>query len=247
VGRLKRIYLNILAYEKEHKAKNGLYDYLMVNLAYNTNRIEGSTLTLSDIESLYAHDHVPTGGHKMDDLIESRNHFELFDFMLETIEEPFNARLIKEYHQLLKKGTTDDQWYGVGQYKSIPNTIGEKQVAQPHEVNELMQKLINDFNKNLAITLSDILTFHYQFEMIHPFQQDGNGRIGRIIMLRQALFNDITPFMIDARRRDEYIEGLDQFEHSPQLLLNEATMQQEKFKKIAKPFVEHYTDKFEKM
>src|SRR5699024_8800580 len=105
-------------------------DYTTVNFTFYTNKIEGSTLTLSDTQSLYEHDMVHTGGHKMDDLIEGRNHFQLFDFMLDTMEEPFTERLIKEYHQLLKKGTSDDAKYGIGKYKNIPNIVGKQEVAQ---------------------------------------------------------------------------------------------------------------------
>lgn len=232
-------YISILKEEKNTNRKNGLYDYITVTLAYNTNKIEGSTLTLSDIQSLYERDVVVTGGHRMDDLIESKNHFELFDFMLNTIDEPFTERLIKEFHQILKKGTSDEKWYGVGQYKKIPNIIGEQAVAQSHEVPKLMKQLLDDYNCLTDIKLIDILSFHHKFELIHPFQ-DGNGRLGRIIMFRQCLTHDITPFIVSSDRRELYIEGLKKYENNPNFLMQEASMQQEKFKEISKPFVESY-------
>jgi Fic family protein len=236
---MKSEYLSILETEKSNVIKNGLYDYTAVNFTFYTNKIEGSTLTLSDTQSLYEHDMVHTGGHKMDDLIEGRNHFQLFDFMLDTIEEPFSERLIKEYHRLLKKGTSDDERYGIGKYKSIPNIVGNQEVAQPHEVPDRMNELMGDFNNKNEITLLDILDFHYNFETIHPFQ-DGNGRVGRMIMFRQCLCHNIAPFIISSERREEYINGLVRFPDDPGNLKEEVMLEQKAFKKIAAPFVEHY-------
>lgn len=235
----KNLYLSIFEKEKSTRFKNGLYDYVAVMLAYNTNKIEGSTLTLSDTQSLYTHDFVNTGGHKMDDLIESRNHFELFDFMLNTMNEPFTERLIKEYHQLLKKGTSDERWYGVGKYKKVPNVVGDLEVAQPHEVPQLMESLIDQFNDKQEVTLIDVLEFHHAFESIHPFQ-DGNGRVGRLIMFRQCLTHHITPFIVSAERREQYIKGLKEFKNDPTILENEAVQGQKAFAKIAEPFVKYY-------
>lgn len=184
------IYLNILETERSKGIKNGLYDYLTINFTFNTNKIEGSTLTLLDTQSLYEHDMIHTGGHKMGDLLEGKNHFQLFDFMLDTMEKPFTERLIKEFHQLLKKGTSDDARYGIGKYKSIPNIVGEQQVAQPHEVPDRMKELLDDFNSKYEISIMDILDFH------------GNGRVGRMIMFRQCLSYNITLFLILAERRD---------------------------------------------
>lgn len=233
------IYLSILKEEKNTNRKNGLYDYITVTLAYNTNKIEGSTLTLSDTQSLYEHNMVLTGGHRMDDLIESKNHFELFDFMLDTIDEPLTEQLIKELHQILKKGTSDEKWYGIGRYKKIPNIVGEQVVAQPHEVPELMKQLLDDYNCLIDVKLIDILNFHHRFELIHPFQ-DGNGRVGRIIMFRQCLTHDITPFIVSSERREQYIEGLKKYENNPDLLVQEIRLRQEKFKELSKPCVESY-------
>lgn len=239
VIKLKSVYLSILEEERRTGFKNGLYDYVAVTLTYNTSKIEGSTLTLSDTQSLYAHDFVNTGGHKMDDLVESRNHFELFDFMLETIEEPLTERLVKEYHQLLKKGTSDEKWYGIGQYKTVPNIIGDQEVSQPHEVPQLMASLLETFNREQPVSLDDVLHFHHSFEAIHPFQ-DGNGRVGRMIMLRQCLIHNITPFIISSERREQYINGLKNYHENPTLLKKEALVGQRSFEKVAEPFVKHH-------
>lgn len=236
---MKLTYLWILNHERKTQFKNGLYDYLTVTMAYNTNKIEGSTLTLSDTQSLYERNVVPTGGHKVDDIIEGKNHFKLVDFMLDTIEEPLTERLIKEFHQLLKKGTSDVEKYGIGQYKVFPNIVGDTPVAEPHEVPEKMEQLLLSHQSITDVTLEDILTFHHRFESIHPFQ-DGNGRVGRVLMLRECLLHDITPFIISSERREEYIQGLKKFEQDPSLLQFEANLQQEVFQKMASPFMKHY-------
>lgn len=237
--KVKSIYLSILQEERKRGLKNGLYDYTTVTFAYHTNKIEGSTLTLSDTQALYSHDFVNTGGHKMDDLIESKNHFELFHFMLDTINEPLTERLIKEYHQLLKRGTTDEKWYGIGRYKAIPNIAGDQEVAQPHDVPGLMSELMDDYNDLDEVELHDVLSFHHRFELIHPFQ-DGNGRIGRLIMFRQCLSHNITPFIISSERREQYIDGLKAFTNDPTLLEKEVVQHQEQYKKIAAPIIRHY-------
>lgn len=232
-------YLAVLLEEKESKQKNGLYDYTTVSLSFNTNKLEGSTLSFSDTQQLFEKNIVSSAGHSFDDVLESKNHFKLFDFMLETIEEPFTERLIKEYHQLLKQGTTDHVRYGAGQYKSIPNIAGDQPVAEPYEVPELMKALLNDYEVNGINNLDDILSFHHRFELIHPFQ-DGNGRIGRLIMFRQCLTSDVTPFIVSSDRRNEYIEGLRQFENNPLVLADEIKIQQSNYQKMAQPFLNYY-------
>jgi Fic family protein len=237
---VKPTYVSVFKKERKNHMKNGLYDYFAVNMTYHTGKIEGSTLTLSDTQALFERNVVPTGGHRVDDIIESRNHFELIDFMLETIDEPLNERLIKEFHQLLKKGTTDEKYYGVGDYKKIPNIAGTQKVAQPHEVHALMTNLLKEYTEKEGIHLKDIITFHHAFELIHPFQ-DGNGRVGRMMMMRECLRHPITPFIISSERREEYIHGLKMYGSDPAILMKEATMQQQVFQEIAEPFLEHYS------
>ncbi|MBP1970362.1 Fic family protein [Virgibacillus natechei] len=235
---MDKSYLDIIQLEKEKGFRNGLYDYINVKMSYDTNRMEGSTLTFTDTQALYEKNIVPTGGHSFDDLLEGKNHFELMDFMLTTIDESLTERLIKEFHQILKKGTLDEERYGIGRYKGIPNMAGEQKVAEPHAVPELMRNLLESYDKKDA-TLDDVLRFHHEFELIHPFQ-DGNGRVGRLIMLRECLKHDITPFIISSDRKEEYINGLRFFEAKPHLLKEEVMAQQEAFRGIAEPFVNHY-------
>lgn len=241
---MKVTYLSILQQERKNHFRNGLYDYVTVMMSYNTNKIEGSTLTLSDTQSLYERNVIPTGGHKLDDIIESKNHFRLIDFMLETIDEPLTERLIKEYHQMLKKGTSDEERYGIGTYKKIPNMVGTQKVAQPYEVPKMMKELLEKYTTLSNVKLEDILAFHYEFELIHPFQ-DGNGRVGRIIMFRECLKNNVTPFIISSERREEYINGLKMFKENPAFLIEEAVMQQKTFKDISEPFIKHYEKSIE--
>lgn len=233
---MKSNFLSVLLHERENNIKNGLYEYTIINMSFNTNRMEGSTLTLSDTQALYEYDTVLTGGHKMDDLLEGKNHFALFDFMLDSIDEPLTGRLIKEYHQLLKKGTSDDLNYGVGTYKTIPNIVGDQPTAQPYEVKGLMRKLIEEHS---IVDVNDILKFHHQFELIHPFQ-DGNGRIGRMIMFRQCLTNNLTPFIIPSEKGEVYIKGLEVFLEQPTVLEDEIKVFQRKYEKLAEPFIQQY-------
>lgn len=234
--KIKNNYLLVLEKERKEKVKNGLYEYTLINISYNTNRMEGSTLTLSDTKDLYERNTLYTGGHKVDDIIEGKNHFDLFNFMLDTIEEPLTERLIREYHQLLKRNTSDEANYGIGKYKEIPNIAGNQPTAEPHEVEDLMYHLVNEHPIN---DLMDILSFHHQFQLIHPFQ-DGNGRVGRIIMFRQCLEHNVTPFIIPADKREEYINGLKLFNEDPTVLESEIKRFQESYKKLATPFLKIY-------
>lgn len=234
--KMKSKFLSILAWEKREKVKNGLYEYTIINMSYNTNRMEGSTLSLTDTKDLFEKNTLYTSGHHVDDIIEGKNHFKLFDFMLDTIKEPLTERLIKEYHQLLKKNTSDEANYGAGKYKGIPNIVGDQATAEPHEVEDLMNRLVNE---NTIKSLMDILSFHHQFELIHPFQ-DGNGRVGRIIMFRQCLEYNLTPFIIPSEKREEYINGLKLFNNNPVILKNVIEKFQEHYKRMAKPFMKVY-------
>ena len=235
--KIKSNYLVVLEKERKENIKNGLYEYTLINMSYNTNRMEGSTLSLSDTKDLFERNILYTGGHNVDDIIEGKNHFSLFDFMLDTIEEPLTERLIREYHQLLKMNTSDEANYGIGKYKRIPNIAGEQPTAEPHEVEDLMYHLVNQYPVN---DLMDILSFHLQFELIHPFQ-DGNGRVGRIIMFRQCLVHNLTPFIIPSDKREEYINGLKFFDENPTVLKNEIINFQESYKQIATPFLKVYS------
>lgn len=226
---METTYLAMIEHERKNNIRNGLYDYLTITMAYESGKIDQNTLTLSDTETLYHKGIVATGGHHIDHIVETNNHFELMQFMLETIKEPLTERLIKEYHYTLKKGTTDDKRYGVGKYKSTSAKTGQPKALPSYEIRELIKEQVKVYDQILMISLDEILAFHYDFEMIHPFE-NGNGRIGRLIMLREALIHNVTPFIISAHRREVYKEGLRQYAEHPELLTTEAKLQQEAFK-----------------
>ena len=208
----------LLAYlveEKQSKRKGGLYHKTQVNLAYNSNRIEGSKLTEEQTRYIFE---TRTIGFKdeeaipVDDIIETSNHFVAFDNMLDKIEEPLSNTVIKEFHRILKTGTSDagKPWFHVGDWKKMPNEVGGIETTLPEDVETEMDKL-NDWYESLPeIIFENIVEYHYLFETIHPFQ-DGNGRVGRLLMFRECLRNNIIPFIIDDNYKQFYYRGLKEF------------------------------------
>jgi Fic family protein len=203
--------------EKQAKRKGGLYHKTQISLAYNSNRIEGSRLTEAQTRSIFE---TRTIGFKdeeavpVDDVIETSNHFVAFDYLLDTIEEGFSNHIIKEFHRILKTGTSDVQksWFAVGGWKKLANEVGNIQTVLPQDVEAAMGPL-NDWYSSLAeITFESIVEYHYRFEKIHPFQ-DGNGRVGRLVMFRECLRNHMLPFIIDNEHKQFYIRGLREFEN----------------------------------
>jgi Fic family protein len=202
--------------EMQAKRKGGLYHKTQVNLAYNSNRIEGSRLTEEQTRYVFE---TRTIGFKdeeavpVDDIIETSNHFIAFDFLLNSLEQPLTNDMIKEFHRILKTATSDAQkaWFAVGDWKKRANEVGDRQTVLPQNVASEMNKL-NDWYHSIAeITLEHIVEYHYRFEKIHPFQ-DGNGRVGRLILFRECLRNKIIPFIIDERHKQFYYRGLQEFE-----------------------------------
>jgi Fic family protein len=214
--------------EQQSKRKGGLYHKTQVNLAYNSNRIEGSRLTEEQTRYIFE---TRTIGFKdedavpVDDIIETSNHFVAFDFLLDTVEKPFSNEIIKKFHRILKTGTSDAQksWFAVGEWKRLANEVGDIQTVLPQNVKTEMNKL-NDWYiaaiRHCRLDLQspeyankifeNIVEYHYRFEKIHPFQ-DGNGRVGRLIMFRECLRNSIIPFIIDNDHKQYYIRGLREF------------------------------------
>jgi Fic family protein len=207
--------LSYLLEEKQAKRKGGLYHKTQVNLAYNSNRIEGSKLTEEQTRYIFE---TRTIGFKdeeavpVDDIIETSNHFIAFDYLLDTGAQPLSNELIKAFHRILKTGTSDaaKTWFRVGDWKKLPNEVGGVQTALPQDVETEMKKLSDWYNSISKITFEHIVEYHYRFEKIHPFQ-DGNGRVGRLILFRECLKNNITPFIIDERHKQFYYRGLKEF------------------------------------
>ncbi len=206
-----------LTEEKQAKRKGGLYHKTQINLAYNSNKIEGSKLTEQQTRYIFE---TRTIGFKdeeavpVDDIIETSNHFVAFDYLLDTIDAPLSNNLIKKFHLILKTGTSDAQkpWFQVGDWKKLSNEVGGIQTTLPQNVESEINKLNQWYNSINEISFEDIVEYHYRFEKIHPFQ-DGNGRVGRLIMFCECLKNNIIPFIIDEQHKQFYYRGLKEFEN----------------------------------
>ena len=234
---------NLLAHfreEKQSKRKGGLYHKTQVNLAYNSNRIEGSKLTEEQTRYIFE---TRTIGFKdqeavpVDDIIETSNHFVAFDYLLDTVDKPLSNEIIKELHRILKTGTSDTQrsWFAVGDWKKLPNEVGGIETALPQNVESEMDKLNVWYHSLSEITFENILEYHYRFERIHPFQ-DGNGRVGRLLMFRECLKNDIVPFIIDDAHKQYYYRGLREFSNVRGFLMDTCLSAQDTYKEWVRYF-----------
>jgi len=228
--------------EKQAKFKGGLYHKTQINLAYNSNRIEGSRLTEEQTRFIFE---TRTIGFKdedalsVDDIIETSNHFVAFDWLLDTVKEPLSNEVIKKFHTILKTGTSDAQkaWFAVGNWKKLANEVGGTETTKPENVKKDMQELNDWYNSIVQINFEDIVEYHYRFEKIHPFQ-DGNGRVGRLIMFRECLRNNIIPFIIDERYKHYYYRGLQKFASVREYLLDTCLSAQDTYTKWVKYFYE---------
>ena len=196
--------ISIKNMQKLSKIKNSVYDDIKIEYLYHSNKLEGSTFNIVQLNMLLEENMV-VGEHSIDDVQETINSLELFDFVIETLNEKLTDRLLREYHSILKKNTSDENYGFVGVYKKISNKLRnvDIELAQPYEVQELIKKLLDKKIENI----NDIADFHQKFEHIHPFQ-DGNGRIGRFIMLRQCMENYIDLIAIDDEYNKEYKKAL---------------------------------------
>ena len=232
--------------QKNIGLKGNLYHKTQVNFAYNTNHMEGSTITSDETESIYDTGTILTNSEKvinLKDATETKNHFTLFKYMLDTLEEPLNEELIKKYHFILKSGTLRDDEIGIiniGEYKSLKNFVGNITTSLPKNVDKDMNNLLSWYNKINNTRIEDIIEFHVKFEKIHPFQ-DGNGRIGRMIMFRECLVNDIMPFYIEERNKPFYIRGIKEYQTNNEkgYLIDTCLNSQDNYEKLAKYFLEN--------
>jgi len=201
--------------EKRSKRKGGLYHKTQVNLAYNSNRIEGSRLTEEQTRCIFE---TRTIGFKdqeavpVDDIIETSNHFAAFDELLDTIDPPLSSEIIKTFHRMLKTGTSDATTgrHAVGEWKTLPNEVGGTATTLPQHVETEMNNLNGWYNALGAVSFESIVEYHVRFEKIHPLQ-DGNGRVGRLVMFRECLKHGVIPFIIDDRHKQFYYRGLREF------------------------------------
>ena len=226
--------LQILREEKEAKISGGLYHELQVRMTYNSNHIEGSKLTEDQTRLIFETRTIDVGdGIPVDDIIETSNHFRAIDYVIDKALEPLSEDIIKYLHLLLKQGTKDSslEWFTVGDYKKRANTVGGRETCKPSEVPEAMNKLVADFNSKNKISIDDIIEFHADFEYIHPFQ-DGNGRVGRLIALKECLRFNIIPFIIEDSKKSFYYRGLANWNQEKGWLRDTCLDGQDVFKRI---------------
>lgn len=204
--------------QKKCKFKGNIYHFSQVSFAYNSNKIEGSRLTEDQTEAIFDTQSIISKSEnliKLDDLIEVKNHFKLFDYILDNIDEVLTKDMILKMHKMLKRGTTDEDspLYNVGGFKKVPNIIGLQNVIEtssPENAENDLEELLLDYKKLQEVTLKDIIDFHVRFERIHPLS-DGNGRIGRLIMFKECLKNNIIPFIILDEEKAFYMRGLKEY------------------------------------
>ena len=202
--------LQLLRDEKEAKIKGGFYHELQVRMTYNSNHIEGSKLSEDQTRFIYETSTIETDGAvPVDDILETLNHFKAIDYVIDVAEEPLTEEIIKHLHYLLKQNTSDSNisWFAVGDYKKRANSVGGKETAKPEDVSRKIQNLLYKYNSRNNISIENIVEFHVDFERIHPFQ-DGNGRVGRLIALKECLKNNIVPFIIEDSKKVYYYKGL---------------------------------------
>ena len=226
---------NALIRQKENNSSGNLYYKTQIDFAYNTNHIEGSTITPDETESIYETGTILTSEDKViviKDITETKNHFTLFKYMLDTINEPLSEDMIKKYHFILKNGTVDDsdrEWFNVGEYKKLKNFVGNIETSLPSDVPLDMKNLISWYNDIKNKTILDIIDFHVRFEKIHPFQ-DGNGRVGRLLMFKECLKYNIVPFIIDDKLKTFYYRGLKEWKQEKGYLVDTCLAAQDQFK-----------------
>lgn len=236
--------LNVLREQKDMGLKGNLYHVTQINFAYNTNHIEGSTLTEEQTRYIYeTNTLVLEDGNNttnVDDIIEMSNHFKLVDYMIEVADKILSEDMIKEFHKILKTGTSDERktWFNVGEYKSLANEVGGNETSKPEDVEENMRNLLLWYNSLENVKFEDIVKFHSEFEKIHPFQ-DGNGRVGRIIMFKECLKNNIVPFIILDEDKLFYYRGLNEYQHGREkgYLLDTCLNAQDQYLKLIEKFI----------
>lgn len=231
---------NLIKEQKDTKLKGSLYHKTQVNFTYNTNRIEGSKLTEDETRMIFETNSI-IGSNKItnsNDIVETSNHFHLFDVMIDEALMMLTEDMIKKYHMILKNGTVDARkdWFAIGDYKKHENEVGGMETTKPKEVATEMKRLFNWYRDIEKVALKDIVEFHYRFECIHPFQ-DGNGRIGRLIMFKECLKNNIMPFIVEDEIKAFYYRGLAEYKHEQGYLMDTLLAMQDKYKALVNKFV----------
>ena len=225
--------LDILKEQKASKYSGGIYHKTQIELTYNSNHIEGSRLTHDQTRYIFETNTIGVEKEvlNVDDVIETVNHFHCIDIIIDSARAVLTEKFIKDLHFILKNGTSDSRkdWFVVGDYKKLPNEVGGMDTTIPEEVADKMKTLLMEYNAKDAKTFEDILDFHVKFERIHPFQ-DGNGRIGRLIMFKECLKNNIVPFIVDDNLKMFYYRGLKEWDNEKGYLTDTCLAAQDKYK-----------------
>ncbi len=237
--------LEVLREQKNMKLKGNLYHNTQITFAYNTNHIEGSKLTEDQTRYIYETNTLLVEKDSitdLDDVLETANHFKLVDYMLDIADEKLTEKMIKEFHKILKEGTSDSRkdWFNIGEYKKLANEVGGLKTTEPKNVERDMKKLLEWYESLKEITINEIIEFHAKFEKIHPFQ-DGNGRVGRIIAFKECLKNNIVPFIILDKDKLFYYRGLNQYQTNKEkgYLIDTCLNAQDQYKSVIEHFLKN--------
>ena len=235
--------LVVLRQEKEAKLKGGIYHKTQIDLTYNSNHIEGSRLTHDQTRYIFETNTIGIEGEsvRVDDIIETTNHFRCIDLIIDRAEEKLTESLIKELHSILKMGTSDSRkdWFTVGDYKRLPNEVGGNETTAPEDVHREMRALLKGYNGKKRKSFEDIIDLHQRFEAIHPFQ-DGNGRVGRLVMFKECLANGYVPFIITEELKMFYYRGLREWSNVRGYLLDTCLTAQDNYKAVLDYFKVRY-------
>ena len=231
--------LATLREQKEMKLKGSIYHRTQIDLTYNSNHIEGSRLTHDQTRYIFETNTIGATDKaiNVDDIVETVNHFRCIDYIIDHAEDKLSENIIKHLHQMLKTGTSDSKkdWFAVGDYKRLPNEVGGMNTCPPQEVHQQMKALLAEYNAIKHKSLNDILDFHVRLEAIHPFQ-DGNGRVGRLIMFKECLANGIVPFIITDELKMFYYRGLREWGHINGYLTDTCLTAQDMYKELLNSF-----------
>ena len=227
--------LVVLRQEKEAKLKGGIYHKTQIDLTYNSNHIEGSRLTHDQTRYIFETNTIGIEGEsvRVDDIIETTNHFRCIDLIIDRAEERLTESLIKELHLILKSGTSDSRkdWFTVGDYKRLPNEVGGNETTAPEDVHREIKALFKEYNAKKRKSFEDIIDLHQRFELIHPFQ-DGNGRVGRLVMFKECLANGYVPFIITDELKMFYYRGLREWPRIKEYLRDTCLTAQDNYKAV---------------
>lgn len=239
--------LDVYKHQKAHHVPDNIYKITQCDFAYSSNHIEGSQLTHEQTVLIFERNRISGLQVPIDDILEARNHFNAFDYMLEHVEAPLSHQLFQDIHRILKTGTSQEAQndiYTIGEYKKIENVIGTGiETFAPEKVFDGIEALLEDYSSVGCTDIDDILDFHYRFERIHPFS-DGNGRVGRLVMFKECLRHDITPFIITDDLRDFYIRGMQNWQVEHGWLRDTCLTAQDRFESKMMPMAKRYAETF---